>query len=112
METVNMPILTGSIITYYSLSFYIYKKIGDYAAIKQITVDVGYKNTFGSRKICSYNRYKIYSRYENRFIEDGSYHWYQRCSHTRVTNLRARVTFSVPWQYFKKVLLSNIVLNV
>ena len=33
----------------------------------------GYKNILGSRKMCSYNRYKIYSRYENRFPEDSSY---------------------------------------
>ena len=31
------------------------------------TVDAGYKNTLGSRRICSYNRYKVYSRYENCF---------------------------------------------
>ena len=39
----------------------------------ETTVDAGYKNTFGSRKICSYNRYKLYSKYENRLPEDGSY---------------------------------------
>ena len=27
----------------------------------------------GNRKICSCSRYKIYSRYENCFLEDGSY---------------------------------------
>ena len=37
------------------------------------TAVAGYKNTLGSRKICSYNRYKLYSRYENRFPEGGSY---------------------------------------
>ena len=36
-------------------------------------MDAGYKNSLWSRKICSYNRYRIYSRYENRFLEDGSY---------------------------------------
>ena len=37
------------------------------------TVDAGYKITFGSRIICSYNRYKVCSRYDNCFPEDGSY---------------------------------------
>ena len=31
------------------------------------TVDVGYINTLESKRICSYNRYKVYSRYENCF---------------------------------------------
>ena len=39
------------------------------------TVDAGYKNSIGIRKIYSYNRYKLYSSNsnENRFPEDGSY---------------------------------------
>ena len=37
------------------------------------TVDTCYKNTLGSRRICFYNRYKVYSIYENCFPEDGSY---------------------------------------
>ena len=44
------------------------------------TVDAGYKNTLGSSKLCSYNQYKLYNRYENRFSEDGSYIW---CSYNR-----------------------------
>ena len=36
-------------------------------------MDTGYKNTLGSSNIGSYNRYKLYSRYENRLPGDGSY---------------------------------------
>ena len=39
------------------------------------TVDVGYRNTLGDGNILSYNgkynRYILYSRYENRFPEDA-----------------------------------------
>ena len=37
------------------------------------TVDVGYKNIPGSKRICSYNRNKVYSKYEDCFPEDCSY---------------------------------------
>ena len=35
------------------------------------TVDVGYKYTLGSRKICSYKLYKVYSKFENCFQNDS-----------------------------------------